>query len=301
MATLERLPAELLHEVASYLAFFDRKALSITSKSLHSQSGPLKCPNKSEWIIHLCQSLPTCADHWLILHWDLTQPRASTLVLCVAFCVPTSQPHIYLKNRYSCRTLISHSQNQRQHIFTIVVFTSLPYQPSRQRKVSINRRYHGTMSAGNGAWSSEKAVGTLCGRVGIDQFQETELFLKPLELAIFRLERYMIGFTSRDVGRDCVTKRDQRAREQYLRTADSISKLSVRRKFQSLQSKRHEHNVKYNVAESQNGPRMRTNFDHFLVLGYISHKQMRYPPNCLSLPIPFMRVVSSTSHEWYHA
>ena len=86
MAMLENLSVEVLHEVVSSLAFFDKKALSTTSKLLHSKIGPLKCPNISSWMIHLCRSLPICADHWLILHSDIVFECLQDLTRSIQSC-----------------------------------------------------------------------------------------------------------------------------------------------------------------------------------------------------------------------
>ncbi|CAF9939413.1 hypothetical protein IMSHALPRED_001338 [Imshaugia aleurites] len=59
MSPLEKLPVEILDQVAGYLAFFDKKALSTTSKDLHVLLGLIRCPDELAWIIHLCRSPPT--------------------------------------------------------------------------------------------------------------------------------------------------------------------------------------------------------------------------------------------------
>jgi len=66
MTLLEKLPIELLHEVASYFAFFDKKALSAVSKKLCARLGPLKCPDGLSWIIHLCCFPSVDGNDWLL-------------------------------------------------------------------------------------------------------------------------------------------------------------------------------------------------------------------------------------------
>ena len=53
---LECLPLELFLEVASYLTFIDKKAVSIASRRCHSMTGRFGCPNQLTWLIHLCRS-----------------------------------------------------------------------------------------------------------------------------------------------------------------------------------------------------------------------------------------------------
>lgn len=53
---LEALPVELFREIASYLTFLDKKALSVASRKSHSMTGQFKCPNQLTWLIYLCRS-----------------------------------------------------------------------------------------------------------------------------------------------------------------------------------------------------------------------------------------------------
>ena len=56
MSMLEALPVELFRELAGYLKFLDKKALSIASKRCHTMTGHFKCPDQLTWLIHLCRS-----------------------------------------------------------------------------------------------------------------------------------------------------------------------------------------------------------------------------------------------------
>lgn len=56
MSKLEALPVELFREVASYLKFLDKKALSGASKRCHTMAGHFECPDQLTWLIHLCCS-----------------------------------------------------------------------------------------------------------------------------------------------------------------------------------------------------------------------------------------------------
>lgn len=55
MSVLEALPIELFGEMASYLNFWDKKALSITSKCCHTMIGRFECPNQLTWLIYQCR------------------------------------------------------------------------------------------------------------------------------------------------------------------------------------------------------------------------------------------------------
>lgn len=56
MSMLEALPVELFRELAGYLKFLDKKALSIASKRCHTMTGHFECPDQLTWLIHLCRS-----------------------------------------------------------------------------------------------------------------------------------------------------------------------------------------------------------------------------------------------------
>ena len=53
---LEALPVELFREVASYLDFLDKKALSIASNKCHTMNQHFRCPDQLTWLIYLCRS-----------------------------------------------------------------------------------------------------------------------------------------------------------------------------------------------------------------------------------------------------
>lgn len=79
MSPLEKLPVEIIDQVACYLAFFDKKALSATSKGFHLLLRPIKCPDETAWIIHLCRSPPTSlADPLLLRPKDVMEILTKT-------------------------------------------------------------------------------------------------------------------------------------------------------------------------------------------------------------------------------
>ena len=58
---LEQLPIELFRQITSYLAFFDKKAIQITSKQCYTLTGPFMCPHILLWMLHCCRSgMPSC-------------------------------------------------------------------------------------------------------------------------------------------------------------------------------------------------------------------------------------------------
>ena len=58
---LEQLPIELFRQITSYLAFFDKKAIQVTSKKCYTLIGPVMCPHILLWMLHCCRSgMPSC-------------------------------------------------------------------------------------------------------------------------------------------------------------------------------------------------------------------------------------------------
>ena len=54
MPSIDTIPPELLQEIGSYLAFFDKASLSLTSKSCRALLGPFDCPDYTSWTGYLC-------------------------------------------------------------------------------------------------------------------------------------------------------------------------------------------------------------------------------------------------------
>ena len=60
---IERLPIEIFRQITSYLAFFDKKAIQVTSKKCYTLTGPFLCPHILLWMLHCCRSgIPSCAN-----------------------------------------------------------------------------------------------------------------------------------------------------------------------------------------------------------------------------------------------
>lgn len=68
MSSLEKLPTEIFQQIIGYLAFIDKKALSLASRRCHALVGQIECPDKVSWIIHVCHFPRSSIGNELILH-----------------------------------------------------------------------------------------------------------------------------------------------------------------------------------------------------------------------------------------
>ena len=57
---LEKLPVEIFRQITSYLAFFDKKALQVTSKQCYLLASSFTCPDPLLWHFHCCRSRIPC-------------------------------------------------------------------------------------------------------------------------------------------------------------------------------------------------------------------------------------------------
>ena len=65
LSSLEQIPVELFRQVTGYLAFFDKKAVQVTSKACYNLmvNDPFVCPHILLWFLHLCRSeIPSRPD-----------------------------------------------------------------------------------------------------------------------------------------------------------------------------------------------------------------------------------------------
>ena len=56
MPALDSMPAEIFQEIGSYLAFFDKTSLSLTSKKCRTLLGPFDCPDYFSWAGYLAMN-----------------------------------------------------------------------------------------------------------------------------------------------------------------------------------------------------------------------------------------------------
>lgn len=77
-AGMSRLPIELFRKVTGYLAFFDKKAVQITSKKCHLLTGPFICPDILLWRLHCCRSGISCHRNSSLMS-DIVELNSLTL------------------------------------------------------------------------------------------------------------------------------------------------------------------------------------------------------------------------------
>ena len=78
LSSLEHLPVELFRQVTGYLAFFDRKAIQVTSKQCYFLTGHFICPDALLWTLHCCRSGIPCHPNSSIMS-DILELYALTL------------------------------------------------------------------------------------------------------------------------------------------------------------------------------------------------------------------------------
>ena len=49
-----KVPPELFLDIGGHLAFFDKKALALTSRKCYALLGSFKCPDRLSWMVYLC-------------------------------------------------------------------------------------------------------------------------------------------------------------------------------------------------------------------------------------------------------
>ena len=74
MASLDTIPQDLVIEIGSYLAFFDKVSLSLTSKTCRAKLGAFNCPDYTSWAAYLCINAhiyPSYQQIYLLPEFDL--------------------------------------------------------------------------------------------------------------------------------------------------------------------------------------------------------------------------------------
>lgn len=74
MASLDTISQDLVIEIGSYLAFFDKVSLSLTSKTCRAKLGAFNCPDYTSWAAYLCLNAhiyPTYQQIYLLPEFDL--------------------------------------------------------------------------------------------------------------------------------------------------------------------------------------------------------------------------------------
>ena len=142
---LENLPVELFRQVTSYLAFFDKKALQVTSKQCYLLAGPFTCPDLLLWKLHCCRAKILCHPESDFIS-DVMDLKARTLD-CVnrATWIELSQGqeardhHLAFLDAWDSTEKPKFSPTD--HIYLMYLVTLVPRPPGWQQTPPLDSRY----------------------------------------------------------------------------------------------------------------------------------------------------------------
>ena len=141
---LEKLPVEIFRQITSYLAFFDKKALQVTSKQCYLLAGSFICPDLLLWQLHCCRSRIPCHPGSDFIS-DVMELKARTLdCLKRATWIDLSQgqdardDHLAFLKTWDSTDMLKSPRKDHRHLMWLVALGPRP--PGWQQSVPLETR-----------------------------------------------------------------------------------------------------------------------------------------------------------------
>ena len=107
--SLDTLPPEILQEIGSYLAFFDKASLSLTSKNCRALLGSFDCPDYIPWAAFLCiNAYCYPSNQWIHMLPDVHEKEADFYPFFINLFSPCRAERDIRRSRRSFPLVLQH-------------------------------------------------------------------------------------------------------------------------------------------------------------------------------------------------